>query len=357
MPATEIPASSASAPRDRSPPTAEVDPLTDPRWADFVARTPGAGPFQHPAWLDLIRAHYGWPVRACCLVDGDGAVRAGLPVALVSSRLTGRRLVAVPFSDSCPPLAAEGDQDALARALDSYRRRANLPLLVHGRVPGAPVIARYHAHRLSLDGGFAAVADRYARPQVLRGVRRARREGLVVERRSDAAALAAFYKLHAGNRRRLGVPTQPQRFIMRFGDLFARGLGFVMLVLDAGRPVAGAVFLSWNGTLVYKYGASDGRALPKRPNNLLFHEAIRLACLEGIRVLDFGRTDLGHESLRAFKLAFGPQERMLEYTLLADRPRLRGGRDLSRLAAPVIRRCPPVVSRIAGELFYRHAGR
>jgi CelD/BcsL family acetyltransferase involved in cellulose biosynthesis len=354
MPATDIRPSSA--PRDRSASAAELDPLTDPRWADFIARTPGAGPFQHPAWLELIRAHYGWPVRACCLVDA-GAVRAGLPVALVSSRLTGRRLVALPFSDSCPPLAAEGEQDALAHELDGYRRRANLPLLVHGPVPRAPVIARYHAHRLSLDGGFAAVQDRYARPQVLRGVRRALREGLVAERRTDAAALAAFYRLHAGNRRRLGVPTQPRRFIMRFGDLFARGLGFVMLVVDAGRPVAGALFLSWNGTLVYKYGASDDRALLKRPNNLLFHEAIRLACLDGMRVLDFGRTDLGHESLRAFKLGFGPQESELAYTLLADRPRLWGGPDLSGLAAPVIRRCPPVVSRLAGELFYRHAGR
>ena len=35
------------------------------------------------------------------------ALLAGLPVAQVASRLTGRRLVAVPFSDSCPPLVRD----------------------------------------------------------------------------------------------------------------------------------------------------------------------------------------------------------------------------------------------------------
>jgi CelD/BcsL family acetyltransferase involved in cellulose biosynthesis len=342
--------------RERSALGAELDPLTDARWADFVARAPGAGPFHHPAWLEIIQTHYGWPVRACCLLGDDGAVLAGLPVALVSSRLTGRRLVALPFSDACAPLAPEGKEDELARALDAYRRRTGLPLFVHGSVPGGSVTARYHAHRLTLDGGHAEVQELYAKPQVMRGVRRAQREGLVAERRTDAEALAVFYRLHAATRRRLGAPTQPRRFILRFADLFDRGLGFVVLVRDAGRAVAGAVFLTWNGTLVYKYGASDAHALPKRPNNLVIHEAIRLAHEDGMRVVDFGRTDLGHESLRSFKLGFGAEESELSYTCLADRPPAPGGRDLHALAAPVLRRCPPLVSRLVGELLYRHAG-
>jgi CelD/BcsL family acetyltransferase involved in cellulose biosynthesis len=345
-----------SALRERSALSTELDPVTDARWTEFVAREQRAGPFYHPAWLNLIRTHYGWPVHALCLLDEDGTVRAGLPVAHVSSRLTGRRLVALPFSDACAPLASEGDEELLGRVLDRYRRRAGLSLFVHDRVAGAHVTARYHTHRLSLDGGAAAVEDRFARSQVMRGVRRAQREGLVTERRTDAEALDTFYRLHAATRRRLGVPTQPRRFILGFADLFAKGLGFVLLVRDAGRAIAAGVFLTWNDTIVYKYGASDANALSKRPNNLLFHEAIQIACTGGMRVLDFGRTELGNEGLREFKLAFGTNESELVYTCLADRQPAQNLREFPALGARVIRSCPPLVSRMTGELLYRHAG-
>ena len=58
-------------------------------------------------------------------------------------------------------------------------------------------------------------------------------------------------------------------------------------------PVAAAVFLSFNGRLVYKYGASAASGLQVRPNNLLFWHVIRWAVEHGYRTLDFGRTDLG----------------------------------------------------------------
>ena len=85
-----------------------------------------------------------------------------------------------------------------------------------------------------------------------------------------------------------------------------------------GRPIAAAVFLVFNGVLTYKYGASDARFLDRRPNNLLFMDAIRWGCEQGLHTFDLGRTDLGHESLRAFKLMWGAEERLLQYTELGE---------------------------------------
>jgi hypothetical protein len=119
--------------------------------------------------------------------------------------------------------------------------------------------------------------------------------------------------------------------------------------------VAAAVFLTHRGLLTYKYGASDPGALALRPNNLLFWEAIRWGGEAGMHALDLGRTDWGHDSLRAFKLAWGADESELRYHRLGGGRRpVHGGGSLRALGA-VLRRSPPIVSRVAGEILYRHA--
>jgi hypothetical protein len=221
-------------------------------------------------------------------------------------------------------------------------------------VTGASPGERFHHHLLALDRDPAVVQARFGRPQALRGVRRALREGLRAEVRTDGAALARFYRLHMATRRRLGMPTQPRRFIMGLEPLFDEGLGFVQLVRAGERDVAAAVFLTSHGVLTYKYGASDPRSLAARPNNLLFMEAIRWGCEHGFRTLDLGRTHWDQDGLRSFKLLWGAEERELRYRHLGH-GRARDARVGGALGA-LIRRSPPVASRLIGEVLYRHAG-
>lgn len=317
-----------------------MDPVGDPRWLELVRRAPAATVFHHPAWLRLLRDTYRFELRAC--VVGE----AGLPVAAV----TGRRLVALPFSDLCPPL---GESAELARALERFR--GDRPLEVRGELADGAPGERFHHHLLALEPDVDCVVRRFAKSQALRGVRRAQREGLTCERRTDAEALSAFYALHVRTRRRLGVPTQPRRFVLGLGPLLDEGLGFVLLVHAGERPVAGAVFLTFRDVLTYKYGASDERFLQSRPNNLLFMEAIRWGCEHGMRTLDFGRTHWGQDGLRSFKLAWGAEERELRYHHLGGVPAGHSAR-LERLLGSAIRRSPPQAGRLIGEVLYRHAG-
>jgi CelD/BcsL family acetyltransferase involved in cellulose biosynthesis len=345
-----------------------IDPLADERWARFVDEAAGANAFHHPAWLELLQRSYGYSIRACCIVDSSGAIRAGIPLALVGGPLRAARLAALPFSDHCAPLTApQGDAELLAElleALTALRGELGLAVEVRGPVSAqtpAQVVDRYHLHDISLEPDVDAVVQRFGRrSQILRGVRKAEREGLVVERRTDTAALAEFYDLHVATRRRQGVPTQPKSFILGFEQLFARDLGFVLVVRDGEHAIAAAVFLAFNGTLIYKYGASDPAALGKRPNNLLFLEAIRWGCAAGMHTLDLGRTDIGHESLREFKSSWGAHERELEYHELGGAPRRAAAAEstggVARHIAPIIRRSPPIVGRMIGAALYRYAG-
>jgi CelD/BcsL family acetyltransferase involved in cellulose biosynthesis len=333
-----------------------LDPRTDDRWADFVGRAERATMFHHPLWLGLLSARYRYEFAASCLLDDGGRVVAGLPWARIESRLTGRRLVALPFSDACPPLSDGASEDELAAAVDEHRRETGLGLEVRWPMESLPgeTVQRFWRHTLPLEHDADAVAKR-AKTSIRRGVSKARREGLTFERRTDADALDAFYRLHLLTRKHQGVPTQPKRFIDGLGQLFERGHGFVALIGDDGRPIAAAVFLQLRDHLIYKYGASDRSALARRPNNLLFAEVIRWACESGLRELDFGRTDLDQEGLKQFKRGWGAEELPLHHTYAGMEAPSGGDSRAQRLLAPVICHSPPLVGRLFGAL-YRHFG-
>ncbi|MCW3003760.1 MAG: family N-acetyltransferase [Conexibacter sp.] len=327
-----------------------IDPVTDPRWPRLVQRSPEASVFHHPLWLALLRDLYGWELRAPVLASDDGELTAGLPLARVESRLTGKRLVALPFSDLCPPL---GDPAALAPLVEAHRAASGLPMEVregYTALPGGRAVPLFHLHEIALD----EQAERRQASVFKRNVRKGRRSGVTIERRTDRDALDTFFRLHVRTRRHQGVPTQPLRFIRAFESLFDAGLGHVALAMHAGRPIAAAVFLGTGRTLTYKYGASDRAALSLRPNNVLFAEQIAWGRAQGYEVLDLGRTDLDGQGLRSFKRSLGADERTLSYTFVGMEPPAHdSSRD--RVLAAIIRHSHPVVGQAIGAALYRHA--
>ncbi|HEY8300995.1 MAG TPA: GNAT family N-acetyltransferase [Jatrophihabitans sp.] len=349
--------------RTATGPAPVVLDLTDPRWTAFVATHPDATPFHLPAWATAVADCYRFRAFALTALSPSGSVLAGMPVVAVPRPARrGAKWVALPFTDHCPPLfadaAAAASWPALLRTAlaDSRPRRIDVRADVDG---GAPHSAGVR-HVLALTGDPDAVYRGFHRSQVQRNIRRAEREGVVVrvgDRPTDLTDI--FYRLHLGTRRRQGVPVQPRRFF----DLIRRhvldaGHGTLLIAEHDGHPVAAAVFLRHNGTVVYKYGASDNDAWAVRPNHALFWQAIRTACLAGDTALDWGRTDLDNTGLRAFKSAWGAVEQPLRYTTFTGSGAPAESSDLAespaaRALAAVIRHSPPWVCAAVGEGLYR----
>jgi lipid II:glycine glycyltransferase (peptidoglycan interpeptide bridge formation enzyme) len=197
------------------------------------------------------------------------------------------------------------------------------------------------------------------RSSVRRHIAQAGRSGVTVRQAESAEDLVGtFYQLHLRTRRRFGVPIQPRRFFrMLWESVIRTGLGTVLIAEASGQPVAAEVFLSWNGTTISKFSASDERAWSLRANNLITWHLIKTACEQGSRWLDFGRTDAGSEGLRAFKQSWGAAEEPLIYTTLGGRPESAPASDgiADHVLASVIRHGPLVVRRAAGEALYRYA--
>jgi CelD/BcsL family acetyltransferase involved in cellulose biosynthesis len=317
-------------------------------------------PFHHPAWSRLIADCYGYRGFVVAVGGDGGRLVAGVPVIDVSTRLTGRKWVSLPFTDFCPPVVGDGGAvEELVGALDAERRAAGVTRLeVRADVPGAGVArrSRFVVHRLELDHDPDAISRRL-RSEHRRKIKLARSQGVAVRVASERSELVdVFYGLHLGTRRRQGVPIQPKRFFeLLWERIIEPGLGVCLLAFAHGAPLAGAVMLAWNHTVTGKYYASDARFWGLRPNHLLYWEAIAWSCERGFLEFDFGRSDLDNAGLRSFKSSWGAREEPLVYCTLGDPG---GGRRARRPAAAlgtIIRHSPPALCRTVGELFYKYA--
>jgi CelD/BcsL family acetyltransferase involved in cellulose biosynthesis len=334
-----------------------VLPIKDSRWLFFVSASQEATPFHHPAWSQVLTATYGFPSFAIALLKSD-EVMAGAPFLAVRGLRRRLRWISLPFTDSCSPLAiTHGAKQAF---LDSLGRPAlgvpQIELRSSVEAVGWRTRADAVFHDLDLVPDPDDLKSRFSKTQVVRNIARAEREGVVVRRAESMGDLDTFFGLHLATRRRQGVPVQPRVF---FAEIWTRlienGLGSILLAELDGQAVAGGLFLSWNGTTIYKFGASQPEAWPSRPNHALFWSAICESCARGDRRFDFGRTELANHGLRAFKAAWGAIERPLVYSVLSSGA-AQGSEGIARRAlASVIRASPAWLCRRLGEALYRYA--
>lgn len=330
----------------------------DERWMRFITEHPETTPFHHPAWMGLLAASYRYQPFIVAVTSSDGSLKAGLPMMEVHSALTGRRWVALPFTDHCRPLVT--DPSALSRIsnyLTDVIEQGRVPrIVVHAELLESSQIrvsAEHVLHTVALEEDPEAVAARVHRMH-RRNIVTATKAKVRIEQGTELDHIAAFYQIHLETRRYHGTPIQPWHFFEGLVHLFAQGLGFVLLAYHEDRCIAGAVFLHFQRTLICKYAASRRDSLELRPNNLIFDFAIRWGCMHGCQVLDLGRTDIDNTGLRDFKTKWGAVETPLAYSKIPSTVSSLNDGWLNRHLQRVIRNSPPWMCRVVGEILYRH---
>lgn len=341
-----------------------IDPLGYTGWDARLAAHPGSSFFHGTAWAQVLQETYGHrPVYFCRFVEDR--LEELLPVMEVSSALTGRRGVSLPFTDFCPwlngppPGGGNGSQALLDLAVE-YGQAHGWRYL-ECRNPGACLrkaapSLMFHSHVVDLEPGVEPLFQRLD-GAFRRGIRKGERSGIRVEFEHSAGSIERFYGMHCHTRRRHGLPPQPLRFFRNIArHVLERGQGVVATAWAGQRAVAAAVFFHAGKEVIYKYGASDYRFQDLRPNNVLMWEAIKRFCSEGHTRLHLGRTSLGEEGLRRFKLGLGAQEEQIAYyryafrarTFVADKDRTEGWFN------HLFRRLPLPALRLAGSILYPH---
>jgi hypothetical protein len=140
--------------------------------------------------------------------------------------------------------------------------------------------------------------------------------------------------------------------------VLSKDLGFIVLALYRGEPVAAAVFFHFGRKALYKYGASTPEHRQIRANNLVMWKAIERLSKRGFESLCFGRTDVGHDGLRQFKTGWGPQECRINYYRhdLRQDKFVTQQQPLNGYGKAILGKLPMPVLNLIGSLAYKHMG-
>jgi hypothetical protein len=338
-----------------------VDPTRDLRWAELMTRHPRHSVFFLPAWARILSESCGYTPFYLTSTTLGGASSC-IPIMEVPG-FTGRRGVALPFSDECGPLVADpgAGKDLMEKILELGHARCWRTLEVRGggvHLGANRTSSTYYGHALNLDSGDGALFKRF-NSSVRTAIRKAEMAHVAVEVSASPQAVAEFYRLYCMTRRRHGVPAQPLAFFEAIQrHLLAARMGFVVLAKVRGVGAAAALFLNNDQNAIFKYGASDERFQNTRAGNLVMWTGIQQCIRRGAQCLNFGRTSRANEGLRRFKLGWGTDEYLIEYARYDfGKSRFVPGKDPAvGWYNPLFRAAPVWFTRLAGRLFLKHWG-
>jgi hypothetical protein len=317
--------------------------------------------FTSSPWITAVSDTYGFTPSARVMVHGSGSPRAGVAWIDVND-LRGQRRVALPFCDRADPIV-EDLTSWQAVAVDAFDDEVPLNLRCLDTSPAVedPRLstigeAAWHATPLtrSLDDLHAAF-----RPQTRRNIATADRAGVEVVLSVEAEAVREYHRLHVELRKRkYRLLAQPREFFDRIWKAFSPedGIRTALAMVD-GRPVAGAVYLVWQDTVYYKFGASQADFLPLRPNDAIHWHVISWAHARGLRMLDWGLSDLDQPGLVRYKRGWASVEGRIR-TLNAGGPPLGRRADVEETLATITDlvtdpSVPQAVTERAGTALYR----
>ena len=338
------------------PPAVTIRPLAQAleQWRQLGQASGQAHLFHTPQWAEALRRAYGFRVLAATM-ERQGKIVAGCLLSRTKNPFA-RHLVALPFSDSCPPLGVdEAATAALMRGL-AAEPHLGANLEIRGIRAPAPwqTVDCFERWSLNLERPFAEIqrkVDRNFRRQTRRAA-----ETVKVETGDSEAMLRRFYAIQLETRRRLAVPPQPLRFFAIVREVFVRDHAIeVWLASSEGRDQAAVVLLREGSRLYVKWSARAAESAAGASHllfyNLLEHHAGKAG------ELDLGRTDARNVGLARFKAEMGASSEPLPYSYFPQVPHRTSAEapeHSTSALARTWRRLPLPVTRAIGAIAYRY---
>lgn len=338
-----------------------INPIDYPNW-DELQLSSGDNSFFHTSgWARVLAESYGYKPVYFARFE-DKRLSFLMPFMEISSPVTGKRGVSLPFTDYCDPFAPE--KESLQKSVQAaiihgsqkkwrYLEWRSSEFLVDGAIPSEV----YFTHVLNLQREeseiFSALKENNRR-----NIRKAQKEGVSIKIEQSFESIRRFYHLNCRTRKHHGLPPQPFVFFHSvFDHIISKNQGIVVTALFSGKVIAAAVYFHFGPHAVFKYGASDAGYLNLRPNNLVMWEAIRWYRDQNFRHLHLGRTEQKNHGLLQFKRSWSVQENSLEYYRY-DCKKAAYVQSLSRNVElkAIFTRVPLIILRFIGRLAYRHIG-
>ncbi len=339
-----------------------LNPLSDTRWDDLVARHRKASIFHERGWLQALAHTYGYePLVLTGALEGQ-PLTSGIVLCRVASWITGTRLVSLPFADHCEPLVDDLDESLeftnwLRTECDRQRwKYIELRSLSSGEDLGChwPNGQSYYFHRLDLAPALAQIFQGFHRDSIQRRIKRAEREQLSYEVGRTDELVDEFYRLLLRTRRRHGLLPQPRAWFRNLVAYMGDSVQ-VRLARKNGLAIAAMLTLRHRSSVVYKYGCSDERFHHLAGMPFLFWRLIEESKAKAAEEIDFGRSGIDNVGLVTFKERFGTTRKLLTYFRYpqTEKRAIPWGLRPMRHILSVL---PDAVLPVAGGILYKHMG-
>ena len=356
-----------------------IDFLNDERIIPFLSSQPDSLIFHHPAWLTALQEESGQRCYVLGCESGDGILRGLMPLAYtrglpfnISNHQTKRRICSLPRTPFAGPIStsAKATELLLAGAMERAQIE-NIQLQIKTDKPlqeglrNNLVCEKWRpTYVLSLPECLDRLkfGNARSRHRAHWSVKRAKELGLAVRSAETESDLYIWYRLYLDTMRRNVVPPRSFKFFLSLWRNLQKSGALRLLLAEQQRDngtviVAGSIFLSMGNGASYAFTGCLTKNLCTHANDLILWEAIRQACREGYRFLDFGEVPEEHPQLVRFKTKWGAQPRPL-YRYYSPFPEQNGTPSKPRWLRYVLNSAwqlvPLSVTAMAGDWIYSY---
>ena len=242
--------------------TVIVDPSVDDRWDRFVERHPSGSLYHLSAWKRVIEDTYAYQPYYFASQDVEGGFQGILPVFDVNSRLTGRRLISLPFSPYAGPLAHGREAlDALLDGCKKLARSLNAEYVQIRCSKDGPAIDKeayrrhlyYKIHVLDLAPTPDRLMAGFHQSCIRRPVRKSLKGGLALRIAENEDDMRVFFRLQVLTRKRHGLPPQPYSYFKNIWRVFSGSERTRLLMAVYGSQVVASILLfRFKDTVIYQ---------------------------------------------------------------------------------------------------------
>lgn len=328
--------------------TLHTKPLTGDREADWHEVVKGhttSTPFHSLAWKRAIESTFGYEPHYRLWYDGSDPV-AAIPAFSVPE--FGGQSLTNPFCEyghpiaKTPTMAADilADLDDGLGWFDSVVIKDATWTGIRGYNPaGYGGVETGTNRRLRLNRPFEDLWEIVLDRSLRKNVRKAKDSGLRIE---DTEDNSRYYEIYLETMERLGSPQFPLAFFNALDREFEKD-SHTLIAMDGDDAIAGLHYLQWDGTCSLWSNASRSDAWERRPNDLLYVNAVRRAAETGAQVVDFGRSEPG-SGVDDFKRQFGASAYPMTSYVYPPRHTPRASVTSYKRLAPVTRALSPIVT-------------